>query len=232
MVGDAQVGKTTLMVKYVENKFDEEYIMTLGVNFMEKTITLRNTEITFSIWDLGGQREFLSMLPLVCNDAVAIFFMFDLSRKSTLNSIKEWYRQVRGLNRNAYAFLVGTKYDLYTSMPPEEQRDIDKQARKFAKAMHAPLIFTSASHSINVQKASRRSRAFLLMFKVVLSRVFDLRCNLEEIAGAGEPLLLFSKDEAEAAAKAKGAAAGGAAGATGADGAATTGSGGGKGPPK
>lgn len=35
--------------------------------------------------------------------------------------------QVRGLNRNAYAFLVGTKYDLYTSMPPEEQRDIDKQ---------------------------------------------------------------------------------------------------------
>ncbi|CAN0169706.1 unnamed protein product, partial [Scytosiphon promiscuus] len=195
MVGDAQVGKTTLMVKYVENKFDEEYIMTLaGVNFMEKTITLRNTEITFSIWDLGGQREFLSMLPLVCNDAVAIFFMFDLSRKSTLNSVKEWYRQVRGLNRNAYAFLVGTKYDLYTSMPAEEQRDIDKQARKFAKAMHAPLIFTSASHSINVQK----------MFKVVLSRVFDLRCNLEEISGAGEPLLLFSKEEGEAAAAASG----------------------------
>lgn len=50
-----QVGKTTLMVKYVENKFDEDYIQTLGVNFMEKSITLRNTEITFSIWDLGGQ---------------------------------------------------------------------------------------------------------------------------------------------------------------------------------
>ena len=66
---------------------------------MEKTIILRNTEITFSIWDLGGQREFLSMLPLVCNDAVTIFFMFDLSRKSTLMSIKEWYRQARGLNR-------------------------------------------------------------------------------------------------------------------------------------
>lgn len=50
-----QVGKTTLMVKYVENKFDEDYIQTLGVNFMEKSITLRNTEITFSIWDLGGE---------------------------------------------------------------------------------------------------------------------------------------------------------------------------------
>lgn len=39
------------------------------------------------------------MLPLVCNDAVAILFTFDLTRKSTLNSIKEWYRQARGLNK-------------------------------------------------------------------------------------------------------------------------------------
>jgi len=54
MVGDARVGKTTLMVKYVENKLDEDYIQTLGVNFLEKTVTLRNNDITFSIWDLGG----------------------------------------------------------------------------------------------------------------------------------------------------------------------------------
>ena len=61
-----------------------------GVNFMEKTIALRNTDITFSIWDLGGQQEYLHMLPLVCNDAVALLFMFDLSRKSTLTSVKNW----------------------------------------------------------------------------------------------------------------------------------------------
>eukprot|EP00608_Synchroma_pusillum_P002532 CAMPEP_0198431060 /NCGR_PEP_ID=MMETSP1452-20131203/17133_1 /TAXON_ID=1181717 /ORGANISM="Synchroma pusillum, Strain CCMP3072" /LENGTH=213 /DNA_ID=CAMNT_0044151513 /DNA_START=18 /DNA_END=659 /DNA_ORIENTATION=+ len=181
MVGDAQVGKTTLMVKYVEGKFDEDYIQTLGVNFMEKTITLRNTNVTFSIWDLGGQREFISMLPLVSNDAVALFFMFDLSRKSTLLSVKEWYRQARGLNRTAHAFLVGTKYDKFTTLPPEEQEEIDKQARKYARAMKAPLIFTSASHSINVQK----------MFKIVLSRVFELRCTVEAIEGVGEPLLLY-----------------------------------------
>lgn len=164
MVGDAQIGKTSLMVKYVEGSFDEDYIQTLGlstsasianhtpeprsrdlypwgpprpltptprtpdsqsdssahevgenerfaqlttiptagVNFMEKTISIRNTEITFSIWDLGGQREFVNMLPLVCNDAVAILFMFDLTRKSTLNSIKEWYRQARGFNKVSF----------------------------------------------------------------------------------------------------------------------------------
>lgn len=66
---------------------------------MEKVVLLKNTEITFSIWDLGGQKEFISMLPIVCNDAVSIFFMFDLSRRSTLSNVREWYRQARGFNK-------------------------------------------------------------------------------------------------------------------------------------
>ena len=129
MVGDAQIGKTSLMVKYVEGSWDEDYIQTLGVNFMEKTISIRNTEITFSIWDLGGQREFVNMLPLVCNDAVAILFMFDLTRKSTLNSIKEWYRQGRGFNKTAIPILVGTKYDYFVNFPREDQEEISNQVR-------------------------------------------------------------------------------------------------------
>ncbi|KAJ9663725.1 Ras GTPase tem1 [Neophaeococcomyces mojaviensis] len=181
MVGDAQIGKTSLMVKYVEGSWDEDYIQTLGVNFMEKTISIRNTEITFSIWDLGGQREFVNMLPLVCNDAVAILFMFDLTRKSTLNSIKEWYRQGRGFNKTAIPFLIGTKYDHFVNFPKEDQEEISNQARRFAKAMRASLIFSSTSHSINVQK----------IFKIVLSKAFDLKCTIPEIENVGEPLLLY-----------------------------------------
>ncbi|OJJ44916.1 hypothetical protein ASPZODRAFT_134340 [Penicilliopsis zonata CBS 506.65] len=181
MVGDAQIGKTSLMVKYVEGSWDEDYIQTLGVNFMEKTISIRNTEITFSIWDLGGQREFVNMLPLVCNDAVAILFMFDLTRKSTLNSIKEWYRQGRGFNKTAIPFLIGTKYDHFVNFPREDQEEISLQAKRFAKAMRASLIFSSTSHSINVQK----------IFKIVLAKAFDLKCTIPEIENIGEPLLLY-----------------------------------------
>ena len=136
MVGDAQIGKTSLMVKYVEGSWDEDYIQTLGVNFMEKTISIRNTEITFSIWDLGGQREFVNMLPLVCNDAVAILFMFDLTRKSTLNSIKEWYRQGRGFNKTAIPVLVGTKYDHFVNLSREEQEEISNQVRLVVPPNH------------------------------------------------------------------------------------------------
>lgn len=100
------------------------------------------------------------------------------------------------------------KYDHFTNFSMEEQEDITKQvsltspfalaerffiqfmnhsvvvelqARKFAKAMKAPLIFTSASHSINVQK----------VFKVVLSKVFDLKCTVPMIERIGDPILQY-----------------------------------------
>lgn len=181
LVGDAQVGKTSLMVKYVENCFDEIYTQTLGVNFMERTINIKNTEITFSIWDLGGEAEFTNMLPLVATDAVAILFLFDLTRKSTLNSIKDWYRQSRGFNRTAIPFLIGTKYDLFVELSDYEQEEITKQSKKYANAMNAPLIFSSTNASINIQK----------IFKIVISKAFDLRLKIPEIINTGEPILLY-----------------------------------------
>jgi GTP-binding protein of the ras superfamily involved in termination of M-phase len=181
MVGDSQIGKTSLMVKYVEGSFNEDYVQTLGVNFMQKTIQLTATDITFTIWDLGGQKEYLHMLPLVCNDAVALLFMFDLSRKSTLTSIKNWYKQARTLNKTAPPFLIGTKYDQFSQMKAEEQEEITTQARRFAKAMKAPLIFCSASHSINVHK----------IFKIVLAKAFDLKCNVDKIERIGDPIIEY-----------------------------------------
>lgn len=181
MIGDSQIGKTSLMVKYVEGSFDEDYIQTLGVNFMDKKIHIRNTTVTFSIWDLGGQKEFINMLPLVSNDAVAILFMFDLTRKSTLNSIKEWYRQVRGFNKTAIPFLIGTKYDQFIDLSFQDQVEITQQAKRFGAAMKSPVIFCSTSHSINIQK----------IFKVIISKAFDVKLNIDEIVNVGEPILIF-----------------------------------------
>lgn len=98
------------------------------------------------------------MLPLVSNDAVAILFMFDLTRKSTLNSVKEWYRQARGFNKvserlylaylqTAIPVLIGTKYDKFAALPRDEQEEITRQAKRFSKAMHAPIVSMRASSS-------------------------------------------------------------------------------------
>ncbi|OMJ27874.1 Septum-promoting GTP-binding protein 1 [Smittium culicis] len=184
MLGDAQIGKTTLMVKYVQGKFEPDYIQTLGVNFMEKTIMLRSTKVTFSIWDLGGELEFVNMLPIVCDNATALLFMFDLTRKSTLNSIRQWYNQARGFNSSAIAILIGTKYDEFINNPDYDEDDIrlvTDHARLIARAMHAPLVFCSSLHSINVHK----------IFKIILSKTFDLTLNFDEISDMGAPILEF-----------------------------------------
>jgi len=130
---------------------------------------------------LGGQQEYLHMLPLVCNDAVALLFMFDLSRKSTLTSVKNWYKQARLLNKTATPFLVGTKFDYFMGMKPEEKAEITSQSIKFANAMKAPLIFCSSSASINIQK----------IFKVVLSKVFELKCNVKKVTTVGDPIIMY-----------------------------------------
>ena len=95
MLGDAQTGKTQLMAKYTQGEYDPDYIETLGVNFLEKTIPLKNTDVTISIWDLGGQREFATLMPLICSDAKVILFVFDLMQKQSLFSVKRWYKEAR-----------------------------------------------------------------------------------------------------------------------------------------
>jgi GTP-binding protein of the ras superfamily involved in termination of M-phase len=68
----------------------------------------------------------------VCNDAIALLFMFDLSRKSTLSSVKEWYRQARLLNKSAVPFLIGTKFDIYSQQDEQDREETLKQVRFLA----------------------------------------------------------------------------------------------------
>ncbi|SCU97767.1 LAFA_0G13146g1_1 [Lachancea sp. 'fantastica'] len=181
LIGDAQVGKTSLMVKYVENVFDEEYTQTLGVNCLSKKITLGSADILFYIMDLGGQREFINMLPLASEGAKAIVFLFDLTRPETLKSIQEWHRQATGFNERAVPLLVGTKYDLFVNLDPDLQAQISKQSMRYAQAMDAPLVFCSTSHSINVQK----------IFKIIIAKLYNLTMRASEIKQIGDPLLIY-----------------------------------------
>merc|ERR1719385_337128 len=188
MLGDSGIGKTSLMVKYIEDKYDEDYIETLGVNFMEKKVGLNNVNVTISIWDLGGQREFATLMPLVCNDAKGILFAFDLTQKSSMFSVKRWYKEARKENKMFMPFLIGTKFDLFEELDEHHKTDITKNARKFARKMHAPLIYYSSAQSINVKK----------IFKVIIAKVFNLKPKIKEAHDATkEALVEFEGNAAE-----------------------------------
>ncbi|CCC72179.1 hypothetical protein NCAS_0J02000 [Naumovozyma castellii] len=181
LVGDAQVGKTSLMVKYAQNGFDEEYTQTLGVNLLKRKVRIKSSNIVFSLMDLGGQKEFINMLPIASVNSSVIIFLFDLTRPESLESIKNWYMQAHGLNHDAVCILVGTKYDLFIDLPTEYQEQISRTSMKYAQAMDSPLIFSSSIASINIQK----------IFKIALAKVFDLTLIIPEITQIGDPLLIY-----------------------------------------
>eukprot|EP00764_Aduncisulcus_paluster_P013194 gnl/Carplike_NY0171/6517_a8953_219.p1 GENE.gnl/Carplike_NY0171/6517_a8953_219~~gnl/Carplike_NY0171/6517_a8953_219.p1 ORF type:complete len:203 (-),score=19.26 gnl/Carplike_NY0171/6517_a8953_219:85-672(-) len=183
MVGEAQVGKTSLMYRYVKNSFDQDYIQTLGVNFMQKSVTLKTKVLNFSIWDLGGEDEFRAMLPLVVEEAAVVLFMFDLTRIHTLQEIKTWYSQVRKINPRIIPFLVGTKFDCFASFPKDKMTEITNKAFHYSEKMKCPLFFTSARSSINISK----------IFKVIIAKLFKLKPAIEKVTTVGLPIVKFGR---------------------------------------
>ncbi|CAB4308184.1 unnamed protein product [Prunus armeniaca] len=140
LLGDCQIGKTSFMSKYVGDEQEERYLEMTGVTLMDKTLIVQGARISFSLWDVGGDQSSMDHVPIACKDAVAIFFMFDLTSRCTLNSVVGWYTQARKWN----------------------------QARAYAKAMKATLFFSSATHNINVNKIFKfiLAKLFNLPWKV------------------------------------------------------------------
>eukprot|EP00249_Psilotum_nudum_P002071 c14911_g1_i1 orf=114-1022(-) len=179
ILGDCETGKTSFVTKYVSAGESDEYAQTMGVISMEKVFRIQNARIALCLWDLGGHWQCLSMLPMVCKDAAAILFVFDLTRRSTLLSVKEWFVQARQWNKTAIPVIIGTKYDHFVQLPQDIQLAIIRQARFYAEAMEASLFFSSVTHNINIHK----------IFKVIVAKLFDLPCNISRNLKFGEPII-------------------------------------------
>ena len=115
IVGDGAVGKTTILHQYVDGKFVEDTIMTIGTNFFIKGIRLEeyNTFVRLQIWDLGGQEHFAAVRPSFYSGARGIIYTFDLTRKITFNNLLNWNDEVSGsLLEVVPSILLGNKSDL------------------------------------------------------------------------------------------------------------------------
>lgn len=181
LLGDCQIGKTSFVVKYVGTEQEQRSLDMAGLNLMDKTLTVQGARISFNIWDVGGDRESLDHVPVACKDAVAILFMFDLTSRSTLNSVIGWYNRARKWNQTAIPILIGTKFDDFVKLPPDLQWTIVTQARGYARAMKATLFFSSATHNINVNK----------IFKFIMAKLFNLPWTVERNLTIGEPIIDF-----------------------------------------
>ncbi|MFX1455228.1 MAG: GTP-binding protein [Promethearchaeota archaeon] len=151
LTGDFKVGKTSLIRRFVENSFKEDYISTIGVQISKKTINLTDqNRMNFIIWDVGGQ--IFQMAPYRAkfyNGANAAFIVIDRTRPDSLDSIEKWYNDIKtSIAKNIPIIVVGNKSDL------TDQIKISKdEIKEVAKQYGFHYILTSAKTGENVNDA-------------------------------------------------------------------------------
>lgn len=130
VLGDGAVGKTSIVNRYVDDQFQEDYIATIGVNL--KTKTLEEKDITLSIWDLYGQRS-LSPGKHSSNyiGAEGAMLVFDSTRKVTLNHLDRWMEDLFKVVGKIPVIFLGNKKDLIKEFRKEEDVGVQGNKKEF-----------------------------------------------------------------------------------------------------
>ena len=112
LLGEFSVGKTSLIRRFVEERFDEAYLSTIGVHMSRKRLERNDHFLDFFIWDLAGGEDFNVVGPNYLRGAAGAIIVCDLTRKDTLPALPYYAGQVRSLNPQAALIFIANKVDL------------------------------------------------------------------------------------------------------------------------
>lgn len=150
LLGDASVGKSSLLMRFLQNKFSDGIETTVGAAFSTKTIESRNRQVKFEIWDTAGQERFRSLAPMYYRGASGAVVVYDQTNTLTFERAKEWVRQVTQTcaNPNIVIALAANKCDV-----AEDARAVPiETAEAFAEQEGLLFLETSAKSGRNVAR--------------------------------------------------------------------------------
>ena len=128
IIGESAVGKSCLLSRFTENKFQDAYITTIGVDFKTKYIEIDGTRVQLQIWDTSGSEKYRSITKAYYRGSYGILVVFDLSRRNTFNQTRMWIDSIKDtFTKSIDVVLVGNKCDLERSVTKEEAEDLAAQ---------------------------------------------------------------------------------------------------------
>lgn len=143
-IGDAGVGKTTIISRIMDNPFIEEYEPSIGVDFMSKVIQYNGQNIKIQIWDTAGQEKYKGLIPSYVRNSSFVFVVYDISVKTTFDNIPKWINFIRSIE-NTTIILCGNKIDL-------ENREVKKEeGEELAKKEGISFFEVSAKTDENIK---------------------------------------------------------------------------------
>ena len=149
-MGEAGVGRTSIIHQFTYHKFDPDCISSISAQFISKTIEYQGYgAIKYDIWDTAGQERYRSMAKIFYKDARVIVFVYDITSESTFDGMKDyWYEQTKiKREKDAILAVVANKNDLYG-----EQVVSDEVGQQFADDIGAIFQSTSALSESGINK--------------------------------------------------------------------------------
>ena len=124
ILGDSCAGKTSFLLRYVDNYFHEEQISSVGIDVKEKKINMNGIDINLEIWDTAGQERFGSISRNFFRNSDGIIFLYNITNKESFVNIRNWIRNVEESKENIKKIIVGNNMDL------ENKREVSKERLK------------------------------------------------------------------------------------------------------
>ncbi|CAD8207660.1 unnamed protein product [Paramecium octaurelia] len=161
LIGDTGVGKSCLLLQFIDKRFRQKHEVTIGVEFGAKLIELDGLNIKLQIWDTAGQESFRSITRSYYRSAAGAIVVYDITKRESYENVARWMEEVKqNGNPKLSMLLVGNKGDL------ESDRQISyNEAQQFAKECGIEFFETSAKTANNVEEI------FIKMAQIILEKI-------------------------------------------------------------
>ena len=149
LLGNSNVGKSSLFLRFVDDIWNDTFVPTIGVDFKIKTFDIDEKKIKMQIWDTAGQERFKNIIASYYRGAHGILLIYDVTDKDSFKNLSNWIIEIeKNANKNVLKLLIGNKTDL------EDKRVITyNQGKEFADGYGLKYIETSAKKNLNVNEA-------------------------------------------------------------------------------
>jgi Ras-related protein Rab-1A len=149
IIGNSGVGKSCLLIRFTDDKYEEGYVTTIGVDFKIKTLIIEGKSVKLQIWDTAGQERFRNIVSSYYKGAQGIMMVYDITDLESFRYLDSWIKEIeKNASKNVYKILVGNKNDL------EKNRKVTFEKGKEFANLHGMKFFeTSAKENRNVEEA-------------------------------------------------------------------------------
>ena len=160
LIGNSDVGKSSIILRYVDETWTDVFVPTIGVDFKVKTLKVDNKQVKMQIWDTAGQERFRTVVSSYFRGSHGLFLIYDITNRDSFKNLENWLKEIEGeASEKVLKILIGNKCDL------EEDRDIKyEEGQAFANRNGMQFMETSAKANTNINEAFEALAKLMIKF--------------------------------------------------------------------